>query len=118
MGDNFIADIVDINFSGDLCGLKNEELIDYIRSFIKKYPAKKGLFNVGVYIKKIKTDSSGRPLIFSSFVADTAFGLVSSDSTEWGFRNSLRQGIKSLLTNMDRTSDEQTEIINYEDLYA
>lgn len=103
-------DQVEVYFSGDLIELKdfNRKLMsDYVNSFIQKYGKTKEFFDVDIYLKKFEASSFGRPLIFCSIAANTEFGLLSTTSTGWGVKQSLRQGLKILMLEQNKLIEKE-----------
>ena len=101
---------IDVNFSGefrDIVEFNRTALAEYITRFIKKYGEEKEIYDISVYIKKFEADYFGKPLIFCSLAANTEFGLISASSTGWGLKQSIRQGMKNLLFEINKLHQKE-----------
>jgi len=100
---------IEVEFFGDFNSLaENKEMLaDYTNRFIKKYGEQLEIFDVSVYLRKFDANYFGKPLIFCNIAANTEFGLVSSTGTGWGLRNSLRQGLKTMLVEIQKQAETE-----------
>lgn len=98
---------IEVEFFGDLGPLteSKEALADYTNRFVRKYGEKLEIFDVSVYLRKFEANYFGKPLIFCNIAANTEFGLISSTGTGWGSKNSIRQGLKSMLVEIQKQAE-------------
>ena len=103
--------LIDVEFFGDAKGLPDFDrnvLMDFVNRFVGKYGGKSEIFDVSVYFKRFEANYFGKPLIFCNIAMNTDYGLVSTTSTAWGLRQSLRQGLKSALVEAQKLGESES----------
>ncbi len=100
---------IEVDFSGDVRALvdfNREALTEFVNRFVKKYGEEREIFDISIYLKKLDTTYLNRPLVFCNIAANTEFGLATATSTGWGLKQSIRQGLRTLILEVHKLGEK------------
>jgi len=83
-----------------------DTLREYMEKFLVEYGDETEVFDLNVYFKVFESSYFGKPLLFSSIAANTAYGLVSVNAIDWGLKKSLKASLKSLILEVNKLAEK------------